>query len=145
MGRAQRRALHRHLARHRRERLHPLRRRPRRRGARGLRTARHPPRPATLSAVNVAEYSPLLSEATDAYLRADIDIAPKLGAGSIVVHAGYHFTADVRMRMEAGLERLKRMAAYAETKGTLLLLENLNKEPADAEVHYLAHTVEEWR
>ena len=31
----------------------------------------------TLSAVNVAEYSPLLSEATDAYLRAYIDIAPK--------------------------------------------------------------------
>jgi len=26
-----------------------------------------------------------------------------------------------------------------------LLLENLNKEPADAEVHYLAHTSEEWR
>lgn len=99
----------------------------------------------TLSAVNVAEYSPLLSEATDAYLRAYIDIAPKLGAGSIVVHAGYHFTSDVRMRMEAGLERLKRMAAYAEAKGALLLLENLNKEPADAEVHYLAHTVEEWR
>ncbi len=99
----------------------------------------------TLSAVNVAEYSPLLSEATDAYLRAYIDLAPKLGAGGIVVHAGYHFTADARMRMEAGLERLKRMAAYAETKGAVLLLENLNKEPAEAEVHYLAHTVEEWR
>jgi sugar phosphate isomerase/epimerase len=27
----------------------------------------------------------------------------------------------------------------------LLLLENLNKEPPDAEVHYLAHTIEEWR
>ena len=27
----------------------------------------------------------------------------------------------------------------------MLLLENLNKELADAEVHYLAHTVEEWR
>ena len=26
-----------------------------------------------------------------------------------------------------------------------LLLENLNKEPAEAEVHYLAHTLEEWR
>ncbi|MBX6375549.1 MAG: sugar phosphate isomerase/epimerase [Acetobacteraceae bacterium] len=99
----------------------------------------------TLSAVNVAEYSPLLSEATDAYLRAYIDIAPRLGAGSIVVHAGYHFTSDVAMRMEAGLERLKRMAAYADGKGVVLLLENLNKEPPDAEVHYLAHTLEEWR
>jgi sugar phosphate isomerase/epimerase len=36
-------------------------------------------------------------------------------------------------------------AAYAEKKKALVLLENLNKEPTDAEVHYLAHTVEEWR
>lgn len=99
----------------------------------------------TLSAVNVAEYSPFLSEAVDAYMKAYIDAAPRLGAQSIVVHAGYHFTADVKMRMDAGLERLKRMVAYAETKGVLLLLENLNKEPAEAEVHYLAHTIEEWR
>ncbi len=99
----------------------------------------------TLSAINVAEYSPLVSEAVDAYLRAYIDIAPRLGAEWIVVHAGYHFTADVKQRMEAGLERLKRMVAYAEQKGALLLLENLNKEPADAEVHYLAHTIDEWR
>src|SRR5690606_5648225 len=95
----------------------------------------------TLSAVNVAEYSPILPEAVDAYMRAYIDVAPKLGAAWIVVHAGYHFTADVKPRMEAGLERLKRMVGYAEQRGALLLLENLNKEPADAEVHYLAHSV----
>lgn len=99
----------------------------------------------TLSAVNVAEYSPFLSQAVDDYMRAYIDLAPKLGAAWIVVHAGYHFTADVKPRMEAGLERLKRMVDYAEKRGALLLLENLNKEPADAEVHYLAHTIEEWR
>jgi sugar phosphate isomerase/epimerase len=99
----------------------------------------------TLSAINVAEYSPLVSEAVDAYLRAYIDIAPKLGAEWIVVHAGYHFTADIGMRMQAGLDRLQRMVAHAETKGTRLLLENLNKEPADAEVHYLAHSIDEWR
>jgi sugar phosphate isomerase/epimerase len=99
----------------------------------------------TSSAVNVAEYAPLLSEAADAYLRAYIDAAALLHAEWIVVHAGFHFTSDVRQRMQAGLERLQRMVAYAETKGALLLLENLNKEPADAEVHYLAHTLEEWR
>lgn len=98
----------------------------------------------TLSAVNVAEYSPFLSEAVDAYMRAYIEAMPLLGAGSIVVHAGYHFTADVGMRMQAGLERLKRMVEHAEKHKALLLLENLNKEPADAEVHYLAHTMEEW-
>jgi sugar phosphate isomerase/epimerase len=99
----------------------------------------------TSSAVNVAEYAPLLAEAADAYLRAYIDASVLLGAEWIVVHAGFHFTSDVQQRMQAGLERLQRTAAHAETKGALLLLENLNKEPADAEVHYLAHTLEEWR
>lgn len=99
----------------------------------------------TLSAVNVAEYSPILSDAVDEYLRAYIDISPRLGAEWIVVHAGYHFTADIEMRMEAGLERLKRMVEHAEKRKALLLLENLNKEPEKAEVHYLAHTIEEWR
>jgi hypothetical protein len=47
----------------------------------------------TLSAVNVGEYSPFLSEAVDAYMRAYIEVAPKLAAEWIVVHAGYHFTA----------------------------------------------------
>ena len=99
----------------------------------------------TLSAVNTAEYSPLLSEAVDAYHRAYIDAAARLGAQWIVVHAGYHFTADVPMRKQAGLDRLKRMVEYAEQKGARLVLENLNKEPDDAEVHYLAHTIDEWR
>lgn len=99
----------------------------------------------TLSAINVAEYSPILSDAVDEYLKAYIDISPRLGAEWIVVHAGYHFTADVEMRMKAGLERLQRMVEHAEKRKALLLLENLNKEPEKAEVHYLAHTVEEWR
>ena len=99
----------------------------------------------TLSAVNVAEYSPYVAEAVDRYLEGYVDAYGRLGAEWIVVHAGYHFTADKDMRMAAGLERLKRVAGYAEQKGALILLENLNKEPAEAEVHYLAHTLEEWR
>ncbi|MBI4207607.1 MAG: sugar phosphate isomerase/epimerase [Betaproteobacteria bacterium] len=99
----------------------------------------------TLSAVNVAEYSPYVSGAVDEYLKSYIDIYSRLGAEWIVVHAGYHFSKDRALRMEAGLERLKRVAAYAEKKKARLLLENLNKEPEDAEVHYLAHTLEEWR
>ena len=74
-----------------------------------------------------------------------VDIYGQLGAEWIVVHAGFHFTKDKERRMKAGLERLKRIADYAEQKKARLLLENLNKEPADAEVHYLAHTLEEWR
>ena len=99
----------------------------------------------TLSAVNVTEYSPYVGEGVEAYLRSYVDIFPKLGAQWIVVHAGYHFTSDKRMRMEAGKERLKRICGHAEKKKAVILLENLNKEPEDAEVHYLAHTVEEWQ
>lgn len=99
----------------------------------------------TSSAVNVAEYAPYVADAVEAYLKAYVDASVRLGAEWIVVHAGFHFTSDVEQRMQAGCERLQRIAAYAERKGALILLENLNKEPADAEVHYLAHTVEEWR
>ena len=99
----------------------------------------------TASAVNAAEYAPHASAGVDEYLKSYIDISPKLGAEWIVVHAGYHFTKDKDRRMKAGFERLKRLAEYAERKNARLLLENLNKEPEDAEVHYLAHTLEEWR
>lgn len=98
----------------------------------------------TLSAVNVAEYSPFVSEAVDAYLRSYVDLYPKLGAQWIVVHAGYHFSSDVGARMQAGCERLQRIVAHAERRGAMLYLENLNREPDGAEVHYLAHTIDEW-
>jgi sugar phosphate isomerase/epimerase len=99
----------------------------------------------TASAVNVAETAPLVADAVDRYLEAYVEIAPRLGAEWIVMHAGYHFTSDQEWRMQAGLERLQRIVAHAEQHGALVLLENLNKEPAAAEVHYLAHTVAEWR
>jgi sugar phosphate isomerase/epimerase len=99
----------------------------------------------TASAVNVAEYAPYVGDAVEEYLRAYVDAAVRLGAGWIVMHAGFHFTSDKAERTQAGRERLKRVVDYAERRGALVLLENLNKEPAAAEVHYLAHTIEEWR
>jgi sugar phosphate isomerase/epimerase len=99
----------------------------------------------TASAVNVAEYAPFVGDAVDRYLEAYVDAAVLLGAEWIVVHAGFHFTGDRDERMRAGSERLQRLVSYAERKRALILLENLNKEPETAEVHYLAHTVEEWR
>jgi len=99
----------------------------------------------TSSAVNVAEYAPYVGDAVEQYLTAYVDAACLLGAGWIVMHAGFHFTSDREERIAAGRERLQRIVAYAERKGALVLLENLNKEPDAAEVHYLAHTVEEWR
>jgi sugar phosphate isomerase/epimerase len=99
----------------------------------------------TSSAVNVAEIAPHAGDGVDAYLKSYVDVYSRLGAEWIVIHAGYHFTKDKEVRMKAGLERLKRIADYAERKKVRLLLENLNKEPAEAEVHYLGHTLDEWR
>lgn len=99
----------------------------------------------TLSAVNIAEYAPFVRDAVDTYLKSYIDACARLRAEWIVVHAGYHFSSDVEERMATGLERLKRILGHAERKGAKILLENLNWEPDLAEVHYLAHTVEEAR
>jgi sugar phosphate isomerase/epimerase len=99
----------------------------------------------TLSAVNIAETSPFLRDAVDQYLVAYMDLARRLGAGWIVVHAGYHFTSDFERRKAAALERLQRASGQAEERGVQLLLENMNPEPDDAEVQYLAHDVEECR
>src|SRR5271163_3679319 len=97
----------------------------------------------TASAVNVAEYAPYVGDAVEAYLNAYVDAAVRLGAKWIVMHAGFHFTLDKAQRMQAGRTRLKRVVAHAENKGALVLLENLNKEPDDAEIHYHAHLVPE--
>ena len=105
--------------------------------ARGIQLGLH-----TLSSVNTAEISPFVSEAVDAYLKGYVDLSSRLGAGWIIVHAGYHF-GDRDRRMSASLERLKRLTDYAERMDVKLLLENLNWEPDRAEVHYLAHSLDE--
>ena len=99
----------------------------------------------TLSGVNIAEVSPHVSDAADAYLQSYIDLAALTGAGWVIVHAGYHFTSDYERRRQAGLERLQRAVDRAEGKGVTLLLENTNREPDDAEVHYLCASLEEIR
>ncbi|MGB6446430.1 MAG: sugar phosphate isomerase/epimerase family protein [Xanthobacteraceae bacterium] len=97
----------------------------------------------TMSAVNVAEYAPHVRDGVDRYLTGHMDACKRLGGEWMVVHAGYHFTSDVHLRMQTGLERLERLSDYAEKIGLTLLLENMNWEPDDAEVHYLGHTLEE--
>ena len=99
----------------------------------------------TLSAVNIAEISPVVSEAADRYLERNIDLAEQLNCYGLIVHGGYHFNSEIEARKEASLRRLKKAVEYAENKNQTLFLENLNLEPNDAEVHYLAHTIEETR
>jgi sugar phosphate isomerase/epimerase len=97
----------------------------------------------TLSAVNMAEIAPHVRDGVERYFIGHMDACKLLGGEWIVVHAGYHFTSDVKMRIEAGLERLKRLSDYGEKIGVTLLLENMNREPDDAEVRYLAYNLEE--
>ena len=106
----------------------------------GIRLSLH-----TASSVNIAEFSPYVSDAVDQYLRGYIDLAKVLDCNGVVVHSGYHFSSQLEARKLASLERLQRSVAYAEEQGVKLFLENLNFEPGDAEIHYLAHTVEESR
>jgi sugar phosphate isomerase/epimerase len=99
----------------------------------------------TLSAVNIAETSPFATSAADAYLAAYLDAAKKLGAAWVVVHGGYHFTSDKKPRMDAAVARISKACRSAERKGVRILLENLNPEPGQAEVHYLCADLEECR
>ncbi|WP_090507613.1 TIM barrel protein [Natronorubrum sediminis] len=91
--------------------------------------------------MNTAENSPLTSDAVDEYLRRYVDIAAAMSADRIIVHAGYHFTTDEEIRREVSIDRLDRFLSYAETQDVDLLLENMNPEPDDAEVHYLCSTL----
>jgi sugar phosphate isomerase/epimerase len=97
----------------------------------------------TLSAVNVSDFSPYMSEAVDAYLRANIDLGKRLGVERVLVHAGLHQSSELELRGKASLEHLRRAVEYASSAGVTLLLENLNREPDDAELHYMGHSIEE--
>jgi len=96
------------------------------------------------SAINSAEYVPILAEAVDEYLFANLDLAQRLGCSWLVAHGGYHF-GDVEKRMNAALERTQRLLARAEQGDVLLYFENHNKEPDRAEIHYIPHNVVETR
>jgi len=107
-------------------------------GENGIRLGVH-----TLSAVNVAEMAPHVRDGVDRYLLGHMDACKRLGGEWIVVHAGFHFTSDYQMRRDAAVERLQRLSDHGERIGLPLLLENMNKEPADAEVKYLGYNLEE--
>lgn len=109
-------------------------------GANGIHLGVH-----TMSAVNMAEVAPHVRDGVERYLIGHMDTCKLLGGEWIVVHAGFHFTSDYAMRRDAGLERLKRIADHGERIGVTVLLENMNKEPADAEVKYLGFSLEECR
>ena len=97
----------------------------------------------TMSAVNVAEIAPHVRDGVESYLLGHLEACRRLGGGWMVVHAGYHFTSDYKLRQQAAVERLSRLSERADKIGVQLLLENMNVEPDDAEVHYLGFNLEE--
>lgn len=99
----------------------------------------------TLSAVNMAEITPVMAAAADRYLEQNVDLAAALGCGYLICHGGYHFSTDVEPRFEASLARMRRAAALAESRGVDVYFENHNREPARAEIHYIPHDVAETR
>jgi sugar phosphate isomerase/epimerase len=98
----------------------------------------------TSSAVNVAALVPVMARAVSEYLLANLDLAERLGCGWIVAHGGYHF-GDGQRRQAAAVEQLRRFVARAQGTGVTIYLENHNKEPEQAEIHYIPHNVEETR
>jgi sugar phosphate isomerase/epimerase len=99
----------------------------------------------TSSAVNMAEITPVMAAAADQYLRQNFDLAQALGCGYVICHGGFHFTSDREARLTASVERMRRAAEWAGARDLDVYFENHNKEPDEAEIHYLPHDVAETR
>jgi sugar phosphate isomerase/epimerase len=74
-----------------------------------------------------------------------VDLGARLGVHHVITHAGLNQSSELELRYKASLEHLQRNADYAVKRGVMLLLENLNHEPDEAEVHYMGHSIEELR
>ena len=97
----------------------------------------------SLSAVNMAEITPVMAAAADEYARQNVELAAALGGTHVVFHGGFHFSSDVDARFEASIARLKLAVQLAEARGIELHFENHNAEPEHAEIRYIPHTVSE--
>ncbi len=96
------------------------------------------------SAINNAEYVPIMAEAVDNYLYANLELAQQLGCGWLIGHGGYHF-GDVAQRQDAAVARIQRLVDRAEQAEIVIFFENHNREPEHAEIHYIPHNVAETR
>src|SRR5918997_1078070 len=83
----------------------------------------------SLSAVNMAQITPVMAAAADEYVRQNLDLAKALGCGYVICHGGFHFSSDYESRFAAAIERMERAAAWAEERGLDVYFENHNAEP----------------
>jgi sugar phosphate isomerase/epimerase len=99
----------------------------------------------TLSAVNMAEMTPVLHTAVDEYIRQNFELATALGCGYVIFHGGYHFSGDFEERIAVAIERLRLAVRLGEERGVDVYFENHNREPENAEIHYMPRDVAEMR
>ncbi len=99
----------------------------------------------SLSAVNMAEITPVMAAAADEYVHQNLDLAKALGCGYVICHGGFHFSSDYEARFAAAIARLQRAATWAEERGLDIYFENHNAEPEHAEIKYIPHNVAEMR
>ena len=97
----------------------------------------------TLSAVNMAEITPVMHAAADTYLIQNFDLASSLGCRYVICHGGYHFSSDYSERLAAAIDRLRRASDWADQRNLDVYFENHNKEPDNAEIHYMPRDVAE--
>ncbi len=69
----------------------------------GLRLGIH-----SLSAVNLAEITPVMHAAADTYLQQNFDLAHQLGCDYVICHGGYHFGGDYEARFATAIDRMRR-------------------------------------
>jgi len=99
----------------------------------------------SLSAVNMAEITPVMHAAADEYVRQNFALASSLGCGYVICHGGYHFSTDRRERLATAIDRMRRAVDWAGQQGVDIYFENHNKEPDNAEIHYMPRDVAETR
>jgi sugar phosphate isomerase/epimerase len=99
----------------------------------------------TLSAVNMAEMTPVMHAAADRYVLENFDLAAALGCGYVICHGGFHFSSDLEERLATAIDRMRRAVGWASERNVDIYFENHNKEPDNAEIHYMPRDVAETR
>jgi sugar phosphate isomerase/epimerase len=96
------------------------------------------------SFVNSAEIMPTVRKAATEHLKEYIDLSAALACEYLVIHCGFHFSVYLETVWAALCETFARAVDYAERRRIPLVIENMNRLPADSEFQYLGVTVEEF-
>jgi sugar phosphate isomerase/epimerase len=77
-------------------------------------------------------------------LKEYIDLAAALGCEYLVIHCGFHFSVYLGRVWTALCQTFARAVEHAERRHVPLVIENMNRLPANSEFQYLGVTVEEF-